>query len=133
MMNTSAPMFDASPRSAHWYEVVDLAPGTAAVSGFAGLRRMLGNWARQAALLHAEAPLWDIAQSDSRVMAELMLARKADDSFDTTPLQAMSGFSEADTVAAVVPKRASLLGQGWARVIEDAYQVRTRNALWRYA
>ncbi len=132
-MNTTTMFFDAFPRTAPWFEPMDAGFETPTVSWFARLRQGLANWAQQAALSHAEAPLWEIARSDPRVMAELMLARKADDSLDTPPLQVMSDFSEADTVAAVVPKRASLFGQGWARVIEDAYQVRTRNALWRYA
>ena len=132
-MNTTTMFFDAFPRSAPLFEPMDAGFETPTVSWFIRLRQVLANWAQQAALSHAESPLWDIAQSDPRVMAELMLARKAEDRVEAPQVEAMSDIPEADTVAAVVPARAPLLGQGWARVIEDAYQVRTRNALWRYA
>ena len=132
-MNTPTMIFDSFPRPAHAFDAMDAGFETPSVSWVARLRQGLANWARQAALSHAESSLWDIAQSDPRVMAELMLARKADDSVESPLVEAMPEMVEADTVAAVVPKHAPLLGQGWARVIEDAYQVRTRNALWRYA
>lgn len=132
-MNTTAMIFDSYPRPTYFAEVLDAGTETRAVSWFARIKQLFVNLAAQAAQSHAESPLWDIAQSDPRVMAELMLARKCDDSVETPQGQAMAEMTEADTVASVVPKHSPLLGQGWARVIEDAYQTRTRNALWRYA
>ena len=133
-MNTTAMIFDSFPCPAHLFDELDAGPETALVAGFARIRQVVAHWAQQAVMSHVESPLWDIAQSDPRVLAELMLARKAEQVVET-PVQppAMSDFAEAETVVAVVPQRASLLGQGWARVIEDAYQSRTRHALWRSA
>ena len=102
-------------------------------SWLARLRQFFLDEAYLAAQSRAESPLWDIGQSDPRVMAELMLARKCDDRVASAPARAMSAIADAETVPTVVPKVSSLLGQGWASVIEDAYQARTRNALWRYA
>ena len=132
-MNTTAMIFESYPRPAYFGEVLDAGAETLPASWLARVKQVVANLVAQASQSHAESPLWDIAQGDPRVMAELMLARKCDDSADTPQVRAMFEMSEADTVASVVPKRSFLLGQGWARVIEDAYQARTRNALWRYA
>ena len=102
-------------------------------SWLARLRQFFRDEASLAAQSRAESPLWDIGQSDPRVMAELMLARKCDDREASPSATTLSAMADAETVATVVPKVSSLLGRGWAGVIEDAYQTRTRNALWRYA
>jgi hypothetical protein len=132
-MNTTTMIFESYPRPAYFGELLDAGAEARSASWFARAKQVFADLAAQAAQSNAESPLWDIAQGDRRVMAELMLARKCDDSADTPQVPAMSEMTEADTVASVVPKRSFLLGQGWARVIEDAYQARTRNALWRYA
>ena len=64
-------------------------------------------------------------------MAELMLARKADDSIETPHVQDMTAVGDADAVATVAPRSSSLMGQGWqgwAGALNDAFARKTRNS-----
>lgn len=130
-MNTTPTVPDSLSTPTYWADALTPMPASQGRPWLARLRQKCSDWAFLEAQSRAESALWDLGQGDRRVMAELMLARKREDSADNAPMVAMSEMPEADTVASVVPKTSALLGLGWARVIEDAYQ--TRNARWRYA
>lgn len=131
-MNTSTTIFNSYARPATWAQ--DLGVETSGVSLFARFKQVLAGWVEKSAQARADADLWDLAQSDSRVMAELMLARKRDDSEDVWVAQSyVSPLPEMEAVSDAMPKQPSLLGQGWAGVIEDAYQTRSRNSRLQFA
>ena len=131
-MNTSTTIFNSYARPANWAE--DLAVDSSTVSLYARIKQALVEWFREAAALREEARLWDLAQSDSRVMAELMMARKRDDAEDAwVPQSYVSPVAEMEAASEPMPKQPSLLGQGWAGVIEDAYQTRSQNSRLQFA
>ena len=131
-MNTSTTIFNSYARPATWAE--DLAVESSTVSWFARFKQVLSDWAQKSAESRSEAALWDLAQSDSRVMSELMLARKRDDAEEAWVARSyVSPLPELEAVAEGAPKQPSLLGQGWAGVIEDAYQTRSRDTRLQFA
>ena len=122
----TATIFESYPRPT----VFAGAPATSSPSWMARLKQVFASWGEKAAQSRAEARLWDLAQSDERVMSELMLARKRDDADDRWVLQATAVEAETEVQPAfrAANKPSALLGQGWAGVIEDAYQNRSRNS-----
>ncbi len=85
-------------------------------------------WAASNAQRRAEADLWTLARGDSRIMAELVQARMRgeretlDGSATVLAMPAAPALEEAP--AARPPQQHHTAGQGWGRVIEDAYQHR---------
>jgi len=82
----------------------------------------------------ADARAWDIARSDPRLLANLMLARMRDDSEASVEPAAAATVATAappapvqDAVPMVRQPRQRIAGQGWGRVIEDAYQNRSQH------
>lgn len=130
-MNTTPTVPDSLSTPTFWADALAPLPAPQGHPWLARLRQACSDWAFLAVQSRAESALWDIGQGDPRVMAELMLARKCEVSTDNASLVPMSEMAESDTVASVIPKASALLGQGWARVIEDAYQ--TRHARWHHA
>lgn len=100
----------------------------------ARIQQAFDRWTESNAQSRADARAWDIARSDPRIMADLMYARMRDDS------EALVEPAAAATVATAAPSalvqeavprvrqpRQRVAGQGWGRVIEDAYQNRFRH------
>ena len=119
-------IFESYPRPA----TIAGMPETGSPSVFARIKQVFVSWGEKAAQSRAEARLWDLAQSDERVMSELMLARKREDADDRWVLQTTAAEVETELQPAfrAANKPSALLGQGWAGVIEDAYQNRSRNS-----
>lgn len=86
-----------------------------------------GAWLARMQQARADARLWEIARSDSRVMDELMQAQMRDDS-DTLaePVAALArpAAPVRDTAPAERQPHQRAAGRGWGRIIEDAYQHR---------
>ncbi len=97
----------------------------------ARFQQAFDRWTESNAMSRADARVWDIARSDPRIMADLMYARMRDDS--EAPVESATAATVATTVPAlplqdavqmVRQSRQRVAGQGWGRVIEDAYQNR---------
>ncbi len=101
---------------------------TSAVSGFvARIRQALDGWMASNAQSRADAQLWDIARSDPRTMGELMQAQMRDDSEtwgQPVAALAMPAAPALEEAPMVRQPRQRTAGQGWGRIIEDAYQNR---------
>lgn len=129
-MNTAATNDGSYSRSV---QAPDAAPTASEALGSSAMPAWLARmqlafdrWCESNAQARADARVWDIARSDPRVMADLMRARTRDD-------------RDADNQPAIAPVAAPALqeetpvrqqpfvrvaGQGWGRMVEDAYQNR---------
>jgi hypothetical protein len=74
------------------------------------------NWAQAAVQADAESRLWDTAQADRRIMAELVQARVRPEAAMAAPVFTTAG------LAATSDKKP--LNAGWGSLIEHAYQTR---------
>lgn len=104
-------------------------PGPApAVGGWlARIQQAFDRWTESHAQSRADARLWDIARSDPRIMGELMHARMRADSETLVEPVAVLTMPVAPVLEAT-PREGQphqrTAGQGWGRIIEDAYQNR---------
>jgi hypothetical protein len=94
----------------------------------AGVRQAFDRWTESNAQSRADACVRDMARSDPRIMADLMHARSLDDSETLIePVAAATTAPAAPALEAVPMVRQPhqrIAGQGWGRLIEDAYQHR---------
>ena len=97
----------------------------------ARIQQAFERWTESSAQSLADARAWDIARSDPRMLADLMHARMRDDSealvepaVAATVATAAPSAPTQDAVPMVRQPRQRIAGQGWGRVIEDAYQNR---------
>jgi len=100
---------------------------TALVAWLARIQQAFGRWTESNAQSRADARLWDVARSDPRIMGELMHARMRDDSETLGEPVAVLAVSDAPMLEAAPTERQPhqrTAGQGWGRIIEDAYQNR---------
>jgi len=100
----------------------------------AHIQQAFDRWAESNAQSRADARVWDIARSDPRMLADLMHARMRDDSEALVEPAAVATVATAapsapvqDAVPMVRQPRQRIAGQGWGRVIEDAYQNRLQH------
>lgn len=82
--------------------------------------RVLDGWSRAMAQARAEARLWDMAQSDPRLMGELVQARMRE-------RESAEDFTNALAPLGVVTELAEPRAGGWERFIEGMAQSRTRH------
>jgi len=96
------------------------------------VQRSFDRWTASNARSRADARVWDVARSDPRVMADLMHARPCDDSeWLGEPTEAAMRAPAApmlEALPAACQPHQRTAGQGWGRVIEDAYQHRFQQA-----
>lgn len=83
-------------------------------------------WCESNAQARAEARIWDIARSDPRIMADLMHARLRDerDTLSEPVAAPAPAAAPIEAAPALQPQRPNVAGQGWGRMIQDAYQNR---------
>lgn len=95
-------------------------------SWFARLQQAFDRWTESNAQSRADAVLWESARSDPRIMSDLMHAGMRDNSEQDNLTLAMP--VPVATLAEEPPMRhqprTNVAGQGWGRMIEDAYQHR---------
>lgn len=110
-------------------------PANSAIGAWlARIQQAFDRWTESNAQSLADARVWDIARSDPRMLADLMHARMRDDSealvVEPEPAAVATVATAApsapvqDAVPMVRQPRQRIAGQGWGRVIEDAYQNR---------
>ena len=87
--------------------------------------RGLDGWSQARARARADARLWDAAQSDPRIMGELMQAQARDLDDDTD-------FSNARVHLALSPEPLEPEGSRWLRFIERVGENRLRNMHLHY-
>jgi hypothetical protein len=100
---------------------------TAAGGWLARIQQAFGRWTESHAHSRADAHLWDVARSDPRIMGELMHARMRDDNetlVEPAAVLAMPAAPVLEAMPAERPPHQRTAGQGWGRIIEDAYQNR---------
>jgi hypothetical protein len=112
---------DGAPRA-------EPADAGSAVSAFVvRIRQAFDRWTESNAQSRADALMWDMARSDPRIMAELQHARMRDDSEtlgEPAAVLAVPGAPVLEAVSTVRHPSQRTAGQGWGRIIEDAYQNR---------
>lgn len=123
IVNTNPTIFDSYPAPSTLAFPEAGAPRSPLAAAFAGIKEAFSNWAQASALSHAESRLWDVAQSDPRIMAELMLARMHDE-----PSAGSATASPIEAAVATTNTVNESLSQGWGTLIEHAYQSRFRKA-----
>jgi hypothetical protein len=104
-------------------------PGPASVFGawLAPARQAFDRWMASNAQSRADARLWDVARSDHRIMGELMHARMHDDSetlVEPVAVLTMPVAPVLEVAPALRQPHQRTAGQGWGRILEDAYQNR---------
>ncbi len=120
-----APVFDSFSREGA--PAAEPGPVPAVGGWLARIRQAFDRWTESNAQSRADARLWDIARSDPRIMGELMHARMRDDSETLVEPAAVLGMPVAPVLQATPTKgqpHQRIAGQGWGRIIEDAYQNR---------
>lgn len=119
-----APVFDSFSRDGASQDTLAASPTHA--SWLVRIQRAFDRWTESNAQSRADARLWDIARSDPRIMSDLMCARTRDDSeSDNKPVVlSLPVMAEIEEAPMRQPRRASVAGHGWGRMIEDAYQHR---------
>lgn len=112
-------------------------PMATAVSGFLGrIRQALDRWTESNAQSRADARLWEIARSDHRIMGELMHAPMRDDSemlVESAAVLVMPAAGILEAASTVRQPHQRTAGQGWGRIIEDAYQNRFHQSHHQHA
>lgn len=112
-MSTAETIFNSYPNS---FAAPSAAAATQAPAGgslFARFGRALDRWSQSSAESRAQARLWNIAQSDPRILSKLMQARARDQS------------ESAESAEAAVANDAPAF-QGVGVLLEHAYQSRLR-------
>jgi hypothetical protein len=102
-------------------------PVTAFGAWLTRIQQAFDRWTESNAQSRADARLWDIARSDPRIMGELMHARMRDDSetlVEPVAVLAMPAAPVLEATPTVRQPHQRTAGQGWGRIIEDAYQNR---------
>ena len=112
-MNAAHPIFDlySRPHSLDFSDNLLAFPSCGSL--FARLKAALGNWAQAALEEQADARLWSAPARDARVHTEI--ARAAERNEEPIP--------KRPQVLSVASDRKPL-NDGWAQIIEHAYQTR---------
>jgi hypothetical protein len=123
-----APVFDSFARDGAPQDEPSAGPrSTSAISrSFARLQQVFDRWTESNAQSRADADLREIARSDPRIMSDLMHAGMRDDSEQDNLTLVMSVPVAALAEEAPMRRqpRTNVAGQGWGRMIQDAYQHR---------
>ena len=144
---TLAPMLDSfaqddgAPRAeATSVPTAESGPVSTALGAWLVLtRQAFDRWMASNAQSRANARLWDMACSDHRIMGELMHARMRDDSETLVEPVAVLVMPVAHVLEAEPTLRQPhqlhqhTAGQGWGRIIEDAYQNRFHQLYHQHA
>ena len=120
---------DSAPRAApiNMPAAQPVETATALGAWLTRIQQAFDRWTESNAQSRADARLWDIACSDPRIMGELMHARMRDDSEtlgEPVAVLAVPAASVLEAAPAVRQPHQRTAGQGWGRIIEDAYQNR---------
>jgi hypothetical protein len=101
------------------------------------IQRSFDRWTASNAQARADARVWDVARSDPSIMADLMHARPCDDSEllgETTEAAVRAPAAPMlEAIPAACQPHQRTAGQGWGRIIEDAYQHRFHQARYQRA
>jgi hypothetical protein len=127
-------MFDSFSRDGA--PATEPGPATGAGGWLARIQQAFDRWTESHAQSRADAHLWDMARSDHRIMGELMHARMRDDNETLVPPAAVLAMAAAPVLETMPGERQPhqrTAGQGWGRIVEDAYQNRSHQPRHQHA
>ena len=115
-MSATQTIFESysRPSSLDFADDLQAFPSTGKV--WARLRTAFSNWTQAATQANTESRLWDSAQADPRIMAELMLSRVGAETIEAAPVSAAAPLT--------MPSDNKPLNDGWGGILEHAYQTR---------